>query len=368
MNGKKVFDQMAPYKPGKQTEEVMKEYGLTKIVKLASNENPFGYSDKVKDAIPSLAKNFEIYPDGNTTGLREVLAKKLQVNHEQLVFGCGSDEVIDIICSTFLEEGTNIVTAIPTFSQYKHHALIQGSEVKEIPLLNGYHDLQGMLHAIDNKTKIVWLCTPNNPTGCLINEASLEIFMEECPSDVLVVVDEAYYEYVTADNAPDAIRALDKYPNLIVLRTFSKAYGLAGLRIGYGVANEKITTLLNITRGPFNTTSVAQGAAIVAVEDTDFLNKALDETSINKQAFLTFLDELELDYYDSETNFVFVKLPTSGDALFEYLLSKGYIIRSGEALGHPNGVRITIGKKEDMAQLQAHIRAFLTPILNGDQS
>ncbi|WP_117169362.1 histidinol-phosphate transaminase [Paraliobacillus sediminis] len=368
MNGKKVFEEMTPYKPGKQTAEVMKEYGLTKIVKLASNENPFGYSEKVKEAIPSLATDFEIYPDGYTTELRKVLATNLQVDKDQLVFGCGSDEVVDIICRTYLEEGSNTIIANPTFPQYKHNALIQGATVKEIPLLNGYHDLQGMLDAIDNQTKIVWLCTPNNPTGCLINEESLTLFMDECPSDVLVVVDEAYYEYVTTENAPDSIKALDKYSNLIVLRTFSKAYGLAGLRIGYGVANEKITTLLNITRGPFNTTSVAQGAAIVALEDTDFLSYSLKETAKNKQTFMNFLDELELEYYDSETNFVFVKLPISGDALFEHLLSKGYIIRSGEALGHPNGVRITIGKKEDMEQLQELIQAFLISVLEGKQS
>ncbi|GGM22885.1 histidinol-phosphate aminotransferase [Paraliobacillus quinghaiensis] len=363
MDAKKIFDQMTPYKPGKQTDDVKKEYGLETIVKLASNENPFGYSDKVANAIPTLATHVEIYPDGYATELREALAGKLNVKKDQLVFGCGSDEVVDIICRTYLDTGMNTIVAKPTFPQYKHNALIQGAEVKEIPLHDGYHDLEGMLQAIDDNTKIVWLCTPNNPTGCLIDEAALTAFMKKCPSDVLVVVDEAYYEYVTSENMPDAIQALKQYSNLIVLRTFSKAYGLAGLRIGYGITSEKIANLLNITRGPFNTTRVAQGAAKIALEDEDFLNSSLEKNTKNKQQFLQFLDELGLDYYDSETNFVFVKLPVSGDALFEHLLSKGYIIRSGEALGHPNGVRITIGKKADMDAIQDHIRSFLAPVI-----
>jgi len=363
MNAKEIFDQMTPYKPGKQTDDVKKEYGLKTIVKLASNENPFGYSEKVAKAIPTLATNVEIYPDGYATELREILSGKLKVEKDQLVFGCGSDEVVDIICRTYLDKGMNTIVAKPTFPQYKHNALIQGAKVKEVPLHDGYHDLEGMFQAIDENTKIVWLCTPNNPTGCHIDEASFTKFMEKCPDNILVVIDEAYYEYMTSENIPDSIQALKQYSNLIVLRTFSKAYGLAGLRIGYGIASEKIANLLNITRGPFNTTRVAQGAAKLALEDEDFLNSSIEKTAKNKQEFILFLDELGLDYYDSETNFVFVKLPVSGDSLFEYLLSKGYIIRSGEALGHPNGVRITIGNKDDMDAIQDHIRSFLSPIL-----
>lgn len=360
MQAKNIFNQMSPYTPGKQIEDVKKEYNLTRIVKLASNENPFGFSDNVKQAIVDLTKNLEIYPDGYATELRQLLSDRLEVDPDQLVFGCGSDEIVDIICRTYLESGTNTIIAKPTFPQYKHNALIQGAEVKEVPLINGYHDLQGMLDQVDEQTKIIWLCTPNNPTGCMINSTSLSTFMQQCPSDILVVVDEAYYEYITADNAPNTIAALKDYTNLIVLRTFSKAYGLAGLRIGYGVANVVVSNALNVARGPFNTTKVAQKSAIIALQDEEFLNYSLEETKKNKADLLSFFDEMELKYYDSETNFVFVTLPVSGDSLFEHLLSKGFIIRSGEALGHPNGVRITIGKKEDMKELQEHIRTFLT--------
>lgn len=359
MKHKQVFNQMSPYKPGKQVEEVKKELGLDRIVKLASNENPFGYSEKVDQVVTESANHFEIYPDGYATVLREVISADLAVDLDQLVFGCGSDEVIDIICRVYLEKGTNTIMATPTFPQYKHNALIQGADIKEVPLLNGYHDLQGMLDAMDADTRVIWLCSPNNPTGCIINQPSLERFLEAVPEDVLVVMDEAYYEYINRDDAPDSLSCISNYPNLVVLRTFSKAYGLAGLRVGFGVCDLAVANVLNIARGPFNTTKLAQFAATEAYRDQAFIQRTVSETIKNKQVFIQFLDEMELDYYDSETNFVLVKLPVSGDALFDYLLSKGFIIRSGEALGIPNSVRITIGEKADMDMMQQHIRTFL---------
>lgn len=353
---------MSPYTPGKQIEDVKKEYGLTRIIKLASNENPFGYSDKVKEAIPKMIEHLEIYPDGYAKALREKLAAYMNVNQDQIIFGAGSDEIVDILCRTYLEPGTNTIMAAPTFPQYKHNGLIQGADVHEIPLVNGYHDLETMLETIDEQTRVVWLCSPNNPTGTLIDRNSLVDFLERCPRDVMVVLDEAYYEYIEKENDPQAIQLLEEYPNLVILRTFSKAYGLANLRVGYGIASEEIATLLNITRGPFNTTSISQLSALAALEDQAFLEKTYQRNIENKKEFLAFCDQVGLDYYDSEANFVFVTLPTSGDALFEYLLQYGFIVRSGEALGHPNGVRITIGSKEQMKELSAYIQKFLSSI------
>lgn len=359
VQAKDIFKEMSPYKPGKQTEDVKREYGLEKIVKLASNENPFGYSNKVDQVIEQEANHFEIYPDGYATELRDILSEDLGVERDQLVFGCGADELIDIICRTFLEPGTNTIIARPTFPQYKHNALIQGASVKEVPLINGYHDLQKMLSEVDQSTKIIWLCSPNNPTGCLINDQSLQNFLTQCPKDVLVVLDEAYHDYAVASDKPNTINLLDKYPNLIILRTFSKVYGLAGLRVGFGIASLSIIEALNIARGPFNTTRLAQQAAIAAYKDSDFVKRTVEETIKNKQTFTLFLDQVGLEYYDSEANFVFVKLPVSGDLLFDYLIKNGFIVRSGEALGHPNGVRITIGNSEDMVELQDKIKLFL---------
>lgn len=350
---------MSPYKPGMQIQDVKEKYNLEKITKLASNENPFGYSPAVKKLLTEHIGELEMYPDGYATSLRTALSKKLGVKGDQLIFGCGSDEVVEIISRTLLSEGTNIVTATPTFPQYRHNALIEGADTKEIPLIEGYHDLEAMVEAIDENTKILWLCSPNNPTGCHIAEEKLKETVRRVPKDVLVVVDEAYYEYMDEKSAPDSVGLLNEFSNLVILRTFSKAYGLAGLRVGYGIANIDVATLFNITRGPFNTTSVAQRAATVALEDEVFLSETQNKNRENKLSFVSFCEEIGLKAYDSEANFVFVNLPVTGDSMFEYLLSKGFIVRSGEALGHPNGVRITIGEREQMEELQRLIKEFL---------
>lgn len=359
---------MSPYKPGKQIDDVKEELGLAQIYKLASNENPFGYSKQVDETVKAHGNHFEIYPDGYATELRQVLSSDLNIDPDQLIFGCGSDEVIDIICRTYIDEDSETIMATPTFPQYKHNALIQGAKIIEVPLVDGYHDLASMLAAITEKTKVVWLCTPNNPTGCLIAEQALKDFLTNCPKHVVVVLDEAYYEYIIKDQAPNSLALVNEHANLIVLRTFSKAYGLAGLRIGYGIAALPISDTLNIARGPFNTTQLAQKAAVAAYQDQAFISYSYEETLKNKNSFKTVLDELGLSYYDSETNFLFVKLPVSGDLLFEYLLTQGFIVRSGEALGHPNGVRITIGTKEQMALMQEAMKTFITKHTGTEQS
>lgn len=358
MDGKRVLKDMAPYKQGKQLEDVKIEYGLNQIVKLASNENPFGYSMKLKEQLPAIMQQLEIYPDGHAAELRHKLAAKLTVSEDQLVFGAGSDELVQIICRTFLYPGVNTVMATPTFPQYKHHALVEGADVKEIPTENGYHNLEAMLEAIDSNTKIVWLCTPNNPTGSLIMKDDFDRFMENCPSDVLVVLDEAYYEYADPSLKFNAIESLKVYPNLLLLRTFSKAYGLAGLRIGYGIGNEDLIANINIVRGPFNTSSLAQKAAVIALDDQAFLEETYQKNSEIKTDFQHFIDGLGWSYDDSQTNFLLIKLPVSGDDMSEYLLKHGYIVRSGEALGCPDTIRVTIGTKQAMQELKSILTEF----------
>ncbi|MFD1018483.1 histidinol-phosphate transaminase [Thalassobacillus hwangdonensis] len=359
MKAKEILKQMSPYKPGKQIEEVKKEYGLKNIVKLASNENPFGFSPVVKKELPNLISQLELYPDGYSAALRDKVAEKLSVDPTQLIFGNGSDEVVQIICRTFLERGTNTVMATPTFPQYKHNALIEGAEIREVQLVEGYHDLEAMLDQVDEQTRVLWLCSPNNPTGAHINETQLLNVLDRCPEDVLVVLDEAYYEYIEAEDYPDAINLLDRYPNLMVLRTFSKAYGLAGLRIGYGVAQSAVIEQLDPAREPFNTSTIAQAAAILALDDQKFIEDTFKRNVSNKHALMEFCNEIGLNYYDSEANFLFILLPMSGDQLFQHLLSKGYIVRSGEALGIPKSIRLTIGSKEDMEHIQSEIKNFM---------
>ncbi|MGM8365347.1 histidinol-phosphate transaminase [Virgibacillus sp. W0181] len=358
MEAKAILKEMAPYRQGMQIDEVKKKFNLTRIVKLASNENPYGYSEKVKAALRKLDLSFEIYPDGHATHLRTATSKKWDIKESEIVFGSGSDELIEIICRTFLHEGLNTVMAAPTFPQYRHHALIEGALVKEVPTIEGNHDLDGMLQAIDENTKVVWLCSPDNPTGTLIPPQAFHQFMENCPTNVVVVLDEAYYEFIDGSLQMDASANIQRYSNLIILRTFSKAYGLAGLRVGYGIANEKITEKINVVRGPFNTSILAQKAASIAIEDDLFIQETVESNEVVKQKFQQFLTSIGWHFYPSQTNFLLVSTPGDADELADYLLENGFIVRSGNLLGYPHTVRITIGTKQDMTQLQQVIKQF----------
>lgn len=363
MKSKPIFNQLSPYVPGKTIEEVRESYGLEKIVKLASNENPLGFSDYVKKGLQDSVTNLEIYPDGYARQIRRMLASRLGVEEKQLLFGNGSDEVVQIICRTFLEPGTNSVMATPTFPQYRHNALIEGAEVREVPLVNGYHDLDTMLDEIDEQTRVVWLCNPNNPTGNMIDQQAFDMFMKACPNHVLVVVDEAYREYVTEEFYADSLSAFSSYPNLMITRTFSKAYGLAALRFGYGIASEELISLLEPAREPFNSNVLAQKAAILALENEEFIQYTYTHNENMKQAMMAFCDRLGLGYYPSEANFLLIHLPISGDEMTEYLLQNGYIVRSGEALGIPNSIRLTLGREKDMDHIMEVMENKLTPVL-----
>ncbi|OEH93443.1 histidinol-phosphate transaminase [Bacillus solimangrovi] len=350
---------LTPYKPGKPIDEVKRELGLEKVTKLASNENPFGCSEYAKQAITQSLDELAIYPDGYSADLRNKVAKSLNINESQLIFGNGSDEVIQILCRAVLQKGTNMVSANPTFPQYRHNAVIEGAEIREIDNIDGAHNLEGMLQAIDSETRIVWVCTPNNPTGNYINEQTLYKFITRVPKEVLVVVDEAYFEYVVADDYPDTTKWLNEFDNLLILRTFSKAYGLAGLRIGYGMANEQLIQAIEPAREPFNTSSIAQAAAIAAIDDTGFIEKCRIANRSGMAQFESFCHSAGLTYYPSQANFILIDFEVSGDIVFDYLLRNGFIVRSGEALGYPTSVRITVGSKEQNEEIINILTAFL---------
>ncbi|WP_284141295.1 histidinol-phosphate transaminase [Virgibacillus sp. LDC-1] len=365
MKWKPIIDQLAPYKQGMQMEDVKKKYGLQQIVKLASNENPYGFSPKVPDVFQQ-QQQFALYPDGHATELRQVLAEKLHVEEDQLLFGSGTDEIVQMICRAFLYPNTNTVMAAPTFPQYKHHASIEGATVVEVPTnFEGYHNLQGMLEAIDEYTNVVWLCSPNNPTGTNIPPDDFDMFLEQCPKDTLIVLDEAYYEYLNEEKDIHAIIKLKCYNNLIILRTFSKAYGLASLRIGYAITSREIASKLNVVRAPFNTTSIAQKAAIAALSDDDFIQQTVSENRRVKTEFMLFLHKIGWRYYDSEANFLLVQTPVEGETVFAFLLKHGFIVRPGEGIGVANAIRVTIGKAHDMQKLQALLLQFNTTLKDG---
>ncbi|WP_432359053.1 histidinol-phosphate transaminase [Sporosarcina sp. UB5] len=346
MQWKNVLSTMKPYKPGRSIEEVKKTYRLDNVAKLASNENPYGCSSTVTEFLMSAALPFEIYPDGHGATLRTKLARKHDVEESSILFGNGSDEIISIISRALLDENVHTIMPTPSFPQYAHNAKIEGANITEIPLKDTYHDLNDFIGAINDRTSIIWVCNPNNPTGSLIPSDELESFLEQVPENILVVLDEAYFEYVTDPEHVDSITLLDRFPNILVLRTFSKAYGLASFRIGYAVGSSKIITELNKVRNPFNNNTLAVAVASEALDDDGFIEKCRKLNEIQRERYKSFAFETGLHMFDSETNFVLMEVPTDADEASEFLLQHGYIVRSGNALGTPGFVRITIGSEE----------------------
>lgn len=331
------------YKPGKPIEDVKKEYGLNEVIKLASNENPLGCSKKVKETLVKSIDNLSIYPDGNATELKEAIAKKLNIKPSQVLPSSGSDEMVDMISKTFINKNDEVIMADITFPRYISTCKMMGGIPVVVPLKDWTYNLEGMLESITDKTKLIWLCNPNNPTGTMFTEESLLNFLKNVPKNIIVVYDEAYNEYVTDDRYPrNSIELLNEYPNLIIMRTFSKMYGLAALRVGYTMASEDIIENINKIRGPFNVNKLAQVAAIAALEDEEFVKKCYDLNKEGKEYLYKEFDKLGLQYPISETNHIFVNVLKDANEVFVELQKKGMIIRP--ILG--TWIRVTIGTKE----------------------
>lgn len=350
------------YEPGKPMEEVKRELGLKEVTKLASNENPYGCSPKAKDAITNEISNASIYPDGGAVDLTNVVASQLGVNNNQIIFGAGSDEVILMIARAFFVQGNETVMASHTFPQYKHNAEIEGAVSIEVPLADGKHDLPGMLNRITDRTKVVWICNPNNPTGTIVTHTEVQHFMEHVPSHVLVVLDEAYCEYTDTVEYPDGLALLDQYKNIILLRTFSKIYGLASLRIGYGIGHPEIIRYINQVREPFNTSRFAQAAAIAAYQDHDFINNCRENNRkgidyLNKQ-----FQRLALQAFPAHGNFIMVDTQRPAAQVFDALLRLGIIVRGGHKLDFPTSIRVTVGSQEQNDKFIAALERVLSEL------
>jgi len=359
MKWKQQIHGMKAYQPGKPIEEVKKLFGLSEVIKLASNENPFGSSPKVKALLQADDTNHAIYPDGYAQNLRTAMANHLNVKETQLIFGNGSDDIIAIITRALLYPGVNTVMAYPSFSQYWHNAEIEGAEVRKIPTIDGRHDLDKMAAAIDDKTSVVWVCSPNNPTGVVVTDAELQAFLKKVPEDVLVVLDEAYIEYVTHPEHKETLPYIDEYPNLILLRTFSKAYGLASFRVGYGIAQEQVIAKLDPVRAPFNNTILSQQVAIAALGDQAFIQQCREANEKGKKQYVAFCEKHNLKYYPSDTNFIFFDVKADSDVVFNELMKRGFIIRSGKALGEPGFIRVTIGTEQQNESFLNHLEEVL---------
>lgn len=332
-----------PYIPGKPIEEVQRELGLKDVIKLASNENPLGPSPEAVRAIVEASERVHIYPDGNCYILKEALAAKYKINQNQLIIGNGVDDLISLIANTYINPGDEIVVAEPTFSEYEFAAQVMAGRAVYVPCRNFRHDLKAMAAAITPRTRLVFVCNPNNPTGTIVGHNSLESFLRGIPSSVIVVLDEAYAEYVTAEQYPDSLSLVRKYANVIILRSFSKLYGLAGLRVGYAIAAPEIIKDINRVRPPFNVNLIAQEAAVAALNDEAHIKKSRDINNEGKAYLYQQFEAMGLKYVPTEANFIFVDLGRDCREVFQQMLRKGVIVRTGDIFGYNSFLRLTIG-------------------------
>ncbi|MEZ0535693.1 histidinol-phosphate transaminase [Caldicellulosiruptoraceae bacterium PP1] len=342
-----VISTISPYIPGKPISDVKRELGLENVIKLASNENPLGPSQKVVEAITKHFNELSLYPDGNCTELKKKLSEKLNVKSSQILLGAGSDEITQFIANVFIDAGDNSIMAKPSFPRYETVTKVMGGIPIEIPLLNYKHNLDEFLKNMNNRTKVIWICNPNNPTGTIIEKDQLFSFIKSVPKDIVVVIDQAYKEYIDDPSYPDAIEWLEHFENIIVLQTFSKIYGLASFRIGYAISSEEIIEKLNRVRPPFNVNSLAQVAALAALDDTEYIANAKKLNKASLEYFYKKFEELNLPYIKSYGNFVMVDIKKNSVEIFKQLLQKGIIIRPGNIFGMDTFIRVTTGTMEE---------------------
>jgi histidinol-phosphate aminotransferase len=343
-----------PYVPGKPIEELERELGIQNSVKLASNENPVGPSPAALEAIRDALEDINRYPDGSGYYLKRAISEKLLIGEEELILGNGSNELLDLAARTFMVDGDEAVMATPSFVVYSMAVQAVGGKAVHVPLRNHTHDLEGMAEAVTPKTKMVFIANPNNPTGTINRKTEFDRFMERVPDDVLVVVDEAYYEYVTDPAYADSMQYIASEKNVLILRTFSKIYGLAGLRVGYGMAKPSILNDMNRLREPFNTNSIAQRAAAAAIFDNDHVENSRNVNESGKKYLYHELDGMGISYVPTEANFIYIPVEHSVD-LYERLLKTGVIIRP---MG-PHAVRVTVGLPEENRRFIDAFRAAL---------
>ncbi|MBI5166718.1 MAG: histidinol-phosphate transaminase [candidate division NC10 bacterium] len=334
---------ITPYKPGKPIEEVEREYGIKDSVKLASNENPLGPSPLALQALREAIEGINRYPDGGGYYLKQALAKKHGVEPENLVLGNGSNEVIELAARTFLSPQDEVVMADPAFLIYRLVTAALGCCQIMVPLKDFRHDLKAMAEAVSPRTKMVFVGNPNNPTGTAVEPEELETFISSLPEDVVLVLDEAYYEYLPIDARPDAIKHVREGRLILCLRTFSKIYGLAGLRIGYGIAPPGVVEAMNKIRQPFNVNSLAQKAALASLEDRQHLESTRAINEAGKRYLYEKFQEMGLVYVPTAANFILVDVGRDGEEVARALLPKGVIVRPMGGYHLPTHFRVTIG-------------------------
>lgn len=335
------------YQGGKPIEEVKRELGISDIIKLASNENPLGPSPLAQQAIKDISDQVHFYPDGNAFYLKADLAKHLNVTEDHLILTNGSNEVLQLVGETYLGPGDELIYAEGAFVVYGLVATVTGATPVVVPMQNDTHHLPEMAAAITDKTKAIFIANPNNPTGTMVTAKETAHFMAQVPEDVLVIFDEAYYEYVTHPDYPHTLPYVMDGRNFIITRTFSKIYGLAGLRIGYGIAPPSVIATMNPVRQPFNCNAVAQAAARAAITDTEYVKESQMLNEQGKVFLYHAFDDLGLRYIKTEGNFIMVFVNEPSADMAEAMMKKGVIVRSMAGYGYPDAIRVTIGKQKE---------------------
>lgn len=338
---------LSPYQAGKPIEELERELGITNIIKLASNENPFGFPESAKQAIINQLNDLTRYPDANGFELKAAVSKKFGVAPNQVTLGNGSNDLLELFAHTFAGEKDEIIYSQYAFIVYPLVTKAINAVAREILAKNWGHDLDGFLAAINEKTKLIFIANPNNPTGNFLTEAEVDRFLAQVPENVIVVLDEAYTEFTAENERLNSFGLLQKYPNLIISRSLSKAYGLAGLRIGYAVSNPEIADLLNRVRQPFNCNSLALASAVAVMNDDEFVKKVAENNRLEMARYEAFCQAQGLEYIPSKGNFITIDFKQPAAPIYEALLREGVIVRPIAGYGMPNHLRISIGLPEE---------------------
>ncbi len=349
------------YIPGKPIEEVQREFGLTDIIKMASNENPFGTSPLAMAAmIKEIQTNANRYPESLCVELADKVATKLGVKPAQLFFDNGGDGVITMIGLTFINPYDQVVTSELTFPAYENITTKMGGQMVTVPVApDGCIDLDGLSRVVTSRTKLVFICNPNNPTGKIIRKDVLLSFMQKMPANVMIVIDEAYFEYVDDPDYPSTIPLLADYPNLIILRTFSKIMGLAGLRCGYAISAEETIRIMLKAREPFPVNRIAQVGALASLDDIEFYNRTISNNVAGRRQYYAAFEEMRLNYYPTQANFIYVELGVDSEAVFKKMLVDGVIVRPLGSMGRPQVMRISIGLPEENRRTIASLKKAL---------
>ncbi len=343
--------QMRPYSPGKPVSELARELGLDDIIKLASNENPLGCGELATAAVVSGLDELEMYPDGNGFELKKALSMQHQVASDRITLGNGSNDVLELLARTFVQAGDEVIFSEYAFAVYSLVTQAVGGVSKIAPAKNFGHDLEAMHDLLSAKTKLIFIANPNNPTGTWLASGELKRFLNRVPSQVLVVVDEAYFEYVLESDYPDTAGWISDYPNLVVTRTFSKAHGLASLRMGYSLSHPDVADLMNRIRQPFNVNGLAQLAAAAALGDQTHLQESVKVNQHGLKELEHLCKKMGIGYIPSVGNFLAVDVGKSGNEVFQQLLQEGIIVRPLAEYGMPNYVRITIGTPQQIERV-----------------